>query len=48
MNDKNKKRLPVEQDQQELPTRPIVPICSKCGKTPFKCPTPNDCGMEDL
>lgn len=46
--DEKKKRLPVEQNPPEGPTRPIVPICPKCGKTPFKCPTPEHCHMEDL
>lgn len=25
-----------------------LPKCPKCNKIPLKCPTPNDCGMENL
>lgn len=25
-----------------------LPKCPKCNKVPLKCPTPNDCGMENL
>lgn len=41
------KKFKTLKEADTLEIRPQVPVCS-CGKTPLRCPHPNNCLMEDL